>query len=474
MFLLHRLVGTTLAWLALALASAQAADLPEPIRQGFAQHHIAASGLAFVVQPLDGGALDVSVGANRPMNPASTMKLLTTFAALSILGPDFHWQTRTYLRGRLTDGRLDGDLLLRGGGDPALVVERLWLLVQRIRALGVREIRGDVLVDRTRFAPDTDATASVDHDDLRPYNVAPDALLINFRALSLDFVPQADGGTARIVATPALAGIRLPESVPLNHAACADWKTALKADFSRPLAPRFGGSLADGCGPRTWHVSAIERDDYVQAVFRQLWTDSGGTWQGRVRPDTVRATDVLLTEALSPPLADVIRDINKNSNNVMARQVFLTLAAADAPVPGDAVNLDTGQSAMVVKRWLAQSGLPMPELVLRNGSGLSREERISAASLAALLGFAWRSDDMPSFLASLPLAGVDGTMQHRHTAVHSAYVKTGYLAGVRALAGFVFSASGHHYVIVALVNDAHADDAQVPLDRFLQWVWERG
>jgi D-alanyl-D-alanine carboxypeptidase/D-alanyl-D-alanine-endopeptidase (penicillin-binding protein 4) len=427
------------------------------------------------------------------MNPASTMKLLTTFAALETLGPDYRWRTQVFASRRPVDGRVDGDLIVRGSGDPSFVIERWWLLLQRLRALGVRDIQGDLVLDRSAYAQAQSMGPTLDGNELRPYNVAPDALLINFKTLSLDFVPDPAGTVAHIIATPQLDGVHIPAQVPLADGPCADWKDQLRADFSQPHFLRFAGNFARACGNKTWHVSLLSPNEYALATFRALWKAAGGTLHGHVREGLVEPDAVPLAEHESPPLSEIIRDINKNSNNVMARQLFLTLGSAIqaqvATAPDDAGTVGAPQaetwqgepepagtvrSIRVMRNWLDQQGLRMPELVLQNGSGLSRQERVSAASLAQLLVHAWRSSQMPNFLASLPLAGVDGTMKKRPAASGAAYVKTGYLSDVRALAGYVFAASGRHYAVVALINDAHAQGAQAAHDELLDWIWREG
>ncbi len=498
---------------------AAAVSFPETVRADLLQAGVAEGNAAFVVVPLDGGRLQLATGEAAPMNPASAMKLLTTYAALTLLGPDYRWHTTVLASRPPKAGRIDGDLIVRGDGDPSLVIERWWLLVQRLRALGIRDIRGDLVLDRTRYPSAIETGPSLDHNDLRPYNVAPDALLINFKALSLEFVPDVPAGVARIIAMPQLDGVHVPSRVPLGQGPCGDWKGQLQADFSAPKAPRFRGTYAAACGVQSLHVSTLSPNEYALASFRTLWRQAGGSFHGGVREGRADERAIGLLEQPSPPLAEVIRDINKHSNNVMARQLFLTLSGAQASagppavepggsrdpaqatgvnaagtaanaaaVPAAPAAAASGQAAApteqepataarsidAVHKWLDREGLSMPELVLENGSGLSRLERISASSLGRLLVRAWNSADMPTFLASLPLAGVDGTMKRRKSALHAAYVKTGYLADVRALAGYVFAASGHRYVIVSLINDAHADAAQGAIDDFLQWVWQQG
>ncbi|MBL8488981.1 MAG: D-alanyl-D-alanine carboxypeptidase, partial [Rhodocyclaceae bacterium] len=169
-------------------------------------------------------------------------------------------------------------------------------------------------------------------------------------------------------------------------------------------------------------------------------------------------------------LADVVRDINKFSNNVMARQLFLTLGANG----GGPATADRAEAA--IKAWLEAKNLRMPELVLENGSGLSRRERMSADSLARLLAAAWKSPVMPEFISSLPLTAVDGTMQRRlktNAVAGQAHIKTGTLEGVKTMAGYVLDRAGRRQIVVLLVNHPNAAAAQPAQDALLQWVYER-
>jgi D-alanyl-D-alanine carboxypeptidase/D-alanyl-D-alanine-endopeptidase (penicillin-binding protein 4) len=444
-------------------------DIPAAMSAELHEEKIPASAVGLVVAPLDGGALALAVNDSAPMNPASTMKLLTTYAALNMLGPTFQWRTEAYAAARPRGGRLDGNLILRGSGDPSLVIERFWMLVHRLRGLGLRQIHGDLLLDKSAFEAGVESGPSLDGNDLRPYNVTPDALLVNFKTVSFDFVPDPAASVARIIATPALAGVQVPATVPLGSGSCGDWHERLRGDFGNPWAPRFAGRYPLECAEQTWHVSLLDHTQFTGAAFRALWQASGGSWSGRARVGRTPAGAIELLVHESPPLSEIVRDINKFSNNVMARQVFLTLGSPD----GDH-SASPERAAQAVAAWLNSAGLSMPELVLENGCGLSRRERISAASLARLLRHAFAGARMPEFVASLPVAGMDGTMKKRNAAAGSAYVKTGLLDGVRALAGYVLAASGHRYVVVAIVNHANAEDATGALDALLGWVHEQG
>jgi D-alanyl-D-alanine carboxypeptidase/D-alanyl-D-alanine-endopeptidase (penicillin-binding protein 4) len=455
-------------------APTRARGLPDAVAAALRAANIPSSALGVVVQPLAigsgaGGLAPLLVNESMPMNPASTMKLVTTYAALNLLGPAYTWKTEAFSVGALRRDVLDGDLALRGGGDPKLVVEHLWMLVQRIRGYGVREIRGDVLLDKSAFAVPATDPAAFDGEGLRPYNAGPDALLLNYKAVSFGFVPDPEARAARVIVTPPLAGLAVPAMVRGVDGPCGDWRARLQGDFAQPMAPQFRGAFPLACGERVWHVSVLDHTQYFGAVFRALWEGAGGTWTGRVREAPVPAEARRIAVHESEPLAAVVRDINKYSNNVMARQLYLTMGAEAGRQPAG-----TEAAERAVRGWLASRGLEMPELVLENGAGLSRIERIAPASLARLLQHAFASPLMPEFMSSLPLVGVDGTMKKRNGAAGNAHIKTGLLADVRAIAGYVHAASGRRYVVVSIINHPGARDGQPAHDALLEWVYRNG
>ncbi len=448
--------------------------LPEPFVAALRAANLPLASVGMVVQPLGPsggppGAPSLSLNEAQPMNPASTMKLVTTYAALNLLGPTYTWKTEAYAAGPLRGHVLDGDLALRGGGDPKLVVEQLWLLTHRIRSYGIREIRGDVLLDKTAFAVAPVDPAAFDGEGLRPYNAGPDALLLNYKSVTFGFLPDPETRTARVIVTPALAGLKAPLAVRTVEGPCGDWRGRLQGDFSNPMAPQFRGAYPLACGERLWHVSVLDHTQYFAAAFRALWESTGGTWSGKVREAPVPPDARRIAVHESPALAEQIRDINKFSNNVMTRQLFLTIGAELSRQPGT-----TERGERAVRQWLANRGLEMPELVLENGSGLSRVERISAASMARLLAHAFASPLMPEFMSSLPMVGVDGTMRNRTGAAGNAHIKTGLLADVRAIAGYVHAASGRRYAVVSFINHPNARDGQAAHDALLEWVFRNG
>ena len=451
---------------------AQADDaLPSPVALALRAAGIPVSAVGVTIQEVGARVPILGFNAVTPLNPASTMKLVTTYAALELLGPAYRWKTEASLAGTLRDGVLEGDLVLKGQGDPKLTLEAFWLLLRDLRGRGLRDIRGDLVLDRSQFAASEFDPARFDGDSLRPYNVGPDALLLNFKAIRFQFSPDPERRSVRVVAEPRI--VEVASDLRLSDAPCGDWRERIKADFqSQGAAARaaFSGSYSGACGERDWHVAMLAPSTYAANLFRLLWAELGGTITGGTR-DGIAPQGKPFATLESATLSEVVRDINKFSNNVMARQLYLTIAADQAGVPASTAN---GQRA--IKAWLARKGIDVPELVIENGSGLSRIERISAQSLTTLLVAAFRSPVMPELLASLPLVAVDGTMRRRmksESIAGQAHIKTGSLSDVRAIAGYVLDRNGRRYAVSMIVNHANAQQSQAAQDALLNWVYTR-
>lgn len=463
-YLRHFLI---LAVSALVAGGCLADELPASVSAALREAGIAPRNVAIVVQAVDAPQPLLTHNARTAMNPASTMKLVTTYAGLELLGPAFSWKTEALADTPLLNGRIAGNLYLRGSGDPRLSQEAFWLLLRQLRARGVQEIGGDLVLDRSAFSVPPHDPAAFDNEPLRPYNAGPDALLVNLDAVRLTLIADPDRRAVSVITETPDQDMRVANRLKLVDESCGDWREKLKAT-SKGDAIELSGVFPASCGEKALQLSPWPANVQVERLFRALWSELGGTLAGRVRAGPTPVAARLLAVQESPPLADIVRDINKYSNNVMARQLFLTLAA-ERPATTEAARRR-------VNGWLAGKGINVPELVLDNGSGLSRVERISADGLARLLLAAWQSPVMPELMSSLPVAGVDGTLKKRlgdSPASGRAHLKTGYLDGVRAIAGYVLDNSGRRWVAVCLINDPRARLGKPAIDALLGWVAER-
>ncbi len=473
---LLRLALAVLVLLAAPGTLAAPRGLPKEVADALRSASVPAAAVSIVVQEVGATRPSLSVNAGAAFNPASVMKLFTTYAALELLGPAYRWKTEAYAEGELRDGVLDGNLVLKGYGDPRLDYESFWMLLRELRGRGLRDIHGDLVLDRSFFSPAEGTSGDFDGESLRPYNVLPDALLVHYKSLRFVFLPDAERGRVGVYVMPRPPGMEVTSRLKLAGGPCLEGKAfryLLSPTFEAGPPPRvsFDGRYPIACGEKDLHVALLRPDAQVAGVLGELWAEMGGTWTGRVREGTVPEGARLLHTHDSLPLAEVVRDINKYSNNVMARQLFLTLATAGNDPPAHLY-----QAREVLRHWLNLKGISAPELSVENGAGLSRTDRASAATLAELLQAAWKSPVMPEFVASLPLAAIDGTMKKRllgEPVAGHAHVKTGLLSDVRAMAGYLLDAQGRRQVVVMLMNHPNAPDAEEANDALLRWVYDR-
>ena len=454
-------------------AQESSVGLPAPFSKALQVAGIPVQSVGVYVQEVDGtGRVLASANAGVPFNPASTMKLVTTDAALELLGPTYRWKTQAYTNGSQVGNVLQGDLIFKGNGDPKLVLENFWLFLRQIRAKGIRDIRGNIVLDRSTFDENAYDPSEFDGDPMKPYNVGPDALLLNYKTLTFQFVPNLETRQVNVLTDPPMSGY--PVTPPrLGSGNCDDWQGKLQATVDADGAS-FNGAMPASCGEKTWYVNPYKMSptQYFGAVFRQMWADLGGTFNGVVKSGVMPAGSNLISEWSSVTLPEVIRDINKYSNNVMARQVLLTIASDILKVPAT-----PERGARAIQSWLTNKGIDASSLVIENGSGLSRNERISAKTMGRMMTSAFQSPVMPEFVSSMPLVGYDGTMRKRlknQTVAGQAHVKTGTLNDVRAIAGYVLAASGKYYAVVCLINHPNAPRGQAAQDGLLQWVYENG
>ncbi len=465
-----------------AFASAQAASedtqryLPPKVSQALRAYRLPAAAFSAYVQEVGSPTPLLAFNENEPRNPASTIKVLTTFLALDELGPTYRWRTEAYLAGERDGGTLNGDLILKGYGDPYLVTERLWLFLRELRNRGLTGVTGDLVIDNSYFVTGDDDEGRFDGQPYRTYNVLPDALLVNFKTVSFVFRPDPVTSQVRILADPRPANLDIGNELEAVKGTCAargtgiDMRVTPGEQVDRVV---FRGRLGSGCDEYRLTRTVLTAPEYAYGVIKSLWEEMGGTLGGGLRlapvPDGLKP----FVRFESPPLAEVIRSVNKFSNNVMTRQIFLTLGAEREGPPAT-----LEKSRRSAQQLLDERGLDFPELVIDNGAGLSRDTRISARSMARVLLAADRGPFRSEFEASLSLAGLDGTLARRFRREPLAgqmHLKSGTLSGVYAVAGYVNSQSGKRLVVVALHNHPKATWAggQEAQSALLRWVYER-
>lgn len=427
--------------------------------------------------------------ASEAMNPASTMKILTTLSSLDILGPQYRWRTSIYTDGVIRQGMLKGNVYLQGTGDPKLIPEELAKMMKSLQGLGIQKIDGNLFFDRSAYAPNVMEHNTIDGESLRAYNVPPDPLLYAFRTLSFQLSKSPTADFIDITYTPALSKLRIDNQMQLVARPCDNWKSGLRFNLSpeaegntnQTLTAQFSGAFPSTCKGVNYNVVALDANTFLTQGIAAAWELSGGTWaQPPTGKDgTVPLAARLLLQFEGINLADDVLDINKYSNNVMARQLLLTLALEKMGKPATTAN-----GELVVQSWLKKNGMDFSGLVIENGSGLSRNETISAAQMNQLLLTARNLSVGEIFYNSLPIAGTDGTMRNRLMAqlrkfLHlkkkpEARMKTGSLADVRAISGYVISKSGKMYAVTSFINHPNAWRGLEAHDQLLAWLLEDG
>ncbi len=444
--------------------------LPVQVTRALERFKLDGTGLSILVQKIGARSPLLEFNSERPRNPASAIKLLTTLVALETLTPAYTWHTDVFSDGKMEGNILYGNLILRGGGDPYLPIERLWLLVHRLRRAGLETIVGDLIIDQGLFAPIDEDPASFDGRPLRAYNVVPAALVSNFNVTQLTFTPELITGRVAVMLDPGLENLVVKNKLTLVDKPCSGFQRGIALSSNANGVLQMDGQFPSRCASYTMGRSVVDKNTFTAEVFRQLWHQSGGQWRGTGRPGETGDDLPLVLRFNSLSLAEVTRSINKYSNNLMARMMFLTLGVQDDQYPGT-----KEKSIEVIRRWLSEKSLFMPELTIVNGAGSSRDTRISAVSMGELLLAGWQSQYMPEFIGSMSLSGQDGTFRRRHRSGRlygKIHAKTGRLDDVVSLAGYYQSQGGDRYIVVLLHNatDVHWGAGHAVQDAVLSWL----
>jgi serine-type D-Ala-D-Ala carboxypeptidase/endopeptidase (penicillin-binding protein 4) len=438
----------------LALAEVSPA-VPATILQAILAQRLPRDAVSMSVLDLEADRVVFALNSDVPRNPASTIKLLTTYAGLDMLGPAYTWHTRAYVRGEWQGSLLKGDLVLKGGGDPFMTLERWWSFARALRNKGLKTIRGDIVIDATAFSLPTADPGAFDGRPHRAYNVVPDALMVNFQTVQFRLVPNSQTHSVDVETDPAPPNLSIENRIRYASGRCSG--AARRVDFDVPTdrwdRVVLSGALSQACAPRSFTRVLLSPSEYAFGTFVALWRQMGGEFDGKLRvaPVPADAEPYLSYDSLS--LGEIVRLTNKFSSNLMARHLLLTLGSERYGAPA---TLQKGADAMA--EWGKSRGISLEHFDIDNGSGLSRSTRITTSAMAKVLSAAYHSRYAPEFMTSLPLAGIDGTMRGklRETPAGAVRLKSGHLNDVNGIAGFVSAASGRTYAVVSIVNHPRA------------------
>ena len=429
-------------------------ELPEEVAQLLHHQGVSENGMSAYVHALTSPTPLLAFNADVPRNPASVMKLVTTYAALGILGADYRWPVEFYTTGNISGGILHGDLILKGYGYPDFKPHDLRLLLGGLRKRGIKEIRGNLIFDNTYFNVKAKNPGAFDGKPYARYNALPDALLYNERIS--EFVVKPRSNSVSIDATHPSKNVNLINNLKVKNVSC-------RGSYANPrmrilpqaneIKVQFDGVLSSRCGERKFTTVISDPVNMLYGSIRKIWSQEMG---GIITGDRLIVTETpnhayLLYRLEAKSVREILPLINKKSNNVMARQLFLSIAANESGTPGT-----TDKAYQSIQNWFTSRGLNFPELRIENGSGLSRIGQISARHIGELLLDAYKSPYKQALLDSLPIMGVDGTLKNRMkgtVVANSGRFKTGTLRNARGIAGYVTAENGQVYVVAILHND---------------------
>ncbi len=446
--------------------------LPKSIKKLIKKQGIPEKDLSIYVKDLNASKPLIALNIKKMRNPASTMKLLTTYSALKVLKPNYHWKTEAWIRGKLENGVLQGDLILKGYGDPFLVHQNYWKFIQGIQDRGLKVIQGDVIIDNSYFDLPPMDSGAFDHRPYRTYNAIPSALMYNFQASRFFFRPDKLNKKIDIVPYPMVTEFNYVNKVKYTSGRCR--RSHYLPSFSKKgKTIIISGSYSEKCGQQYILRALSDPAHHAFNGFRDFWTGMGGKLQGGFRRGIVQPGDRKLHTYFSASLGDQIRVINKWSNNVMTRELMLTLGAKKYGKPA---TLEKGRKAIM--QTLAENGIDSNGVIIDNGSGLSRIARINASQHAQLLEHAWRDEFMPEFMSSLSLSGLDGTLvnRFRDDAMQGrTHMKTGTLKNAKSIAGYMLSRKGKWLVVVMHQNGPKVSGGRGTRlqNAVLRWVFEQ-
>lgn len=469
---------------AVLLTTLSFAQLPQSVYEALSMANIAPHDASFVALQLESNAMPIRHYADTPRVPASTQKLISTAAALDALGKDFVWQTAIYHTGVLVDGVLYGDVVIVGSGDPSMDYQRFEYLMGLL-AQKIRHITGDIYIDEKKFVGVSYDPNAFDGQARRAYNAVPNAFLLNFGTLEVRFVPSGytdetgkfipnpNADHASVQVFPKLAGFKFDKFVGIAND-CKLPKVQLTHASLEVL-----GAFGVACGPQSiWQNFGNNQLLAKQAVLA-MWQAHDLTFEGQVIVGKSPKSHFLpLVNGISKPLSEQIWQINHFSNNVMTEQIALSL-----PLYAKHRTVSNYEQAFAFldEWWRKRVGDHPPQMT--RASGLCTDCLVRPIAMVNLLQFMYHHHEFEVYKDSLPIAGLSGTMKSlakrdpTNRAIGRAWIKTGHLNDVNAMAGYIQGTSGKWYAVVGVINHSGAGynaSATAALDAFIAHVATHG
>jgi D-alanyl-D-alanine carboxypeptidase/D-alanyl-D-alanine-endopeptidase (penicillin-binding protein 4) len=431
--------------------------------------------IGIVVESISAGRIIFEHNPDDPLVPASNMKLLTSAAALLVLTPDFRYETRLVTNGTVRSGILHGDLIVEGSGDPTISgyfngddpvrVFKDW--AKQLNETGINEIRGDLVIDNSAF-PENPYGEGWNMDDVMRCFCAPrDAFTFNNNCIQLEIIPSVQKGSLfQFVMEPVSDYIRLVDKLDPRKATCRDM---VRLQYTDPRTLNILGSKSPGSGTTVHYVPVRYPAQFGGFVLKETLASGGIKVAGdilcarncpNIADIAQRKNDrqlVTLAVYRSVRLAEIIKVVNKLSNNLYAEMLLFAIGRMSGKT------FTTRDAAGIAIEALENAGINMNAAVMADGSGLSRYNRVTPRQLARLLQVMASTHYSAYFVESLPIMSVDGTLSRRLKGSRASgfiRAKTGTIAGVRSLSGYMTTYKNENLVF-SIISNGHTSTAAI-------------
>ncbi len=436
------------------------------------KHQIPESKLSIILEDTESDERLIEINPRKSRSPGSVTKLFTAFAALDLLGKRFQWKTEAYIDQKFKNKKKIDHLLIVGGGDPNFSIEDLQDLVSEIRMKGIDEITEGIYLDLSFFKQRKNSTGSFDQSPFRPYNTMHSALIINSNKIDLNF--STNPKTKKIDITPLFLpeGVKIQNNLSIGSGDCRNFRS--QVSFREKLRKKILTIVIDGTFPAACseidHDLAITKTEhYFFGAFKKIWLDSGGKINGYFKRKRKSDRNLLIAQTFSNDLDSALRLMLKESDNLTARNIFLSLS-------GDSIRKDYRNTRKLLYGSMKGNNIYWPhQNFIENGSGLSRKTSLRPESIMSMVEKIDQDKKFSEISLMLPISGIDGTLKNIYRSnllLGQMKLKTGTLNGVRCLAGFISSVSGKNYRFVFMHNnfDEHDYDLRSFMEELLRMI----